>query len=109
MVGPCFYNCDKITHQTLHDVVYHHLPVSEKELNSFMCTCGRFNRSGTLCGQCKSNHSPFVLSYNLSCVECPEGHKNWWKFVLAGFVPLTFFYLFQHQRDLIKSTWGSPL
>jgi hypothetical protein len=27
-------------------------------------------------------------------VRCPDGHKNWWKFILAGFVPLTFFYLF---------------
>ena len=35
-----------------------------------------------------------VLSYNLSCVKCPDGQKNWWKFILVGFVPLTFFYLF---------------
>ena len=27
-------------------------------------------------------------------MECPDGHKNWWKFILVGFVPLTFFYLF---------------
>ena len=32
-----------------------------------------------------------MLSYNFTCVECPDGHKNWWKFILAGFVPLTFF------------------
>ena len=36
--------------------------------------------------------SPFVLSYNLSCVRCPDGHKNWWKFALIGLVPLTFLY-----------------
>ena len=54
---------------------------------------GRFNRAGTLCGQCAPGLGPFVLSYNLSCVECPDGNKNWWKFVLAGF-PLTFFYIF---------------
>ena len=38
--------------------------------------------------------SVLKLSYNLSCVECPDRHKNWWKFILAGFVPLTVFYLF---------------
>ena len=27
-------------------------------------------------------------------MKCPDGHKNWWKFILAGSVPLTFFYLF---------------
>ena len=31
---------------------------------------------------------------NLSCIECPDGSKKWWKFILAGFVPLTFFYIF---------------
>ena len=24
----------------------------------------------------------------------PRWKKNWWKFILAGFVPLTFFYMF---------------
>ena len=38
--------------------------------------------------------SPLVLSYNLSCVKCPSSHKNWWKFVFFGFMPLTVFYLF---------------
>ena len=45
------------------------------DLNENMC--GRFNRTGISCGQCKNGTSPFVLSYNMSCVECPEGHKNW--------------------------------
>ena len=54
--------------------------------------CGHFNRTGISCGKCKPGLNPFVLSYNLSCVECPDGHKNWWKFALIGFVPLTFLY-----------------
>ena len=56
--------------------------------------CTHFHRTGLLCGDCEEGYSPFVLSYNLSCVRCPDGHKNWWKFILAGFVPLTFFYFF---------------
>ena len=56
--------------------------------------CSYFHRTGLLCGDCEEGHSPFVLSYNLSCVKCPDGHKNWWKFILIGFLPLTFFYIF---------------
>ena len=61
-------------------------------INESVCT--DFNRAGLLCGDCEEGYSPFVLSYNLSCVRCPDGHKNWWKFILAGFVPLTCFYFF---------------
>ena len=91
-VGSCYYNCENTAHKILYDRVYHPLPMNATELVANVC--GRFNRAGTLCGQCAPGLSPFVLSYNLSCIECPDGNKNWWKFVLAGFCPLTFFYIF---------------
>ena len=73
--------------------IHNQLPQKpEVLLNKSACT--RFHRAGLLCGDCEEGHSPFVLSYNLSCVKCPDGHKNWWKFILAGFLPLTFFYFF---------------
>ena len=89
-LGSCFFNCDDhkfggTVHQTLPKT-------SEALINESVCI--GFNRAGLLCGDCAEGHSPFVLSYNLSCVKCPDGHKNWWKFILAGFVPLTFFYFF---------------
>ena len=56
--------------------------------------CTPFHRTGLLCGDCEEGYSPLVLSYNLSFKECPNGHENWWKFILAGFLPLTMFYLF---------------
>ena len=90
--GLCFYNCENTNRVTMYDNVFHPLPPNPGALNELMCS--RFNRMGTLCGQCKQGHYPYVLSYNLSCVECPDGNKNWWKFILAGFVPLTFFYFF---------------
>ena len=83
-VGTCYYNC-------YHNATYHLLPNSPTQLiNNSVCT--QFHRTGLLCGDCEEGYSPLVLSYNLSCVKCPDGHKNWWKFILAGFVPLTCFY-----------------
>ena len=91
-LGLCFYNCETNNPQK-ERVVYKKLPQTPKELlNKSACT--HFHRAGILCGDCEKGYSPFVLSYNLSCVKCPDGHKNWWKFILAGFVPLTFFYFF---------------
>ena len=85
-LGLCFYNCNNRDTRAVHE----ELPANPEMLS----VCEDFNRAGVLCGDCKEGYSPFVLSYNLSCVRCPDGHKNWWKFILVGFVPLTFFYLF---------------
>ena len=88
-VGACFYNC---VNNVNTDRVYHILPGKPIELvnNS---ACSWFNRKGLLCGECEDGFSPFVLSYNLSCVNCTDGYKNWWKLAVIGFAPLTFFYL----------------
>ena len=88
-LGGCFYNCEN----SKNDIVYRELSNNpEILLNKSACTY--FHRTGLLCGDCEDGHSPLVLSYNLSCVKCSDGHKNWWKFFLVAFVPLTFFYFF---------------
>ena len=88
--GPCFYNC---LMRGSPFARIEELPKNPETLiNNSACTY--FHRTGLLCGDCEEGYSPLVLSYNLSCVECPDGHKNWWKFILVGFVPLTVFYLF---------------
>ena len=87
--GFCFYNFERKTTEDIYQSVYQIIS-DKKDLNEYMC--GRFNRAGISCGKCKPEQSPFVLSYNLSCVRCLDGHKNWWKFALIGFVPLTFLY-----------------
>ena len=91
-VGACFYN-SRYINDSSYDLFFHELPKNPETLinNS---TCTAFHRTGLLCGDCEDGYGPLVLSYNLSCVECPDGHKNWWKFILAGFVPLTVFYVF---------------
>ena len=65
------------------------LPRSMSELDDFMC--GKlFNRTGTLCGKC---HYPLVYSFDMNCIQCPNGKDNWWKYLLAAYLPLTIFYL----------------
>ena len=91
--GKCFYNCENHHSKKKNDLVYYTLP-KNPEMLSNISVCTYFNRRGILCGDCEEGHSPFVLSYNLSCVKCSDGHKNWWKFILAALVPLTFFYFF---------------
>ena len=88
----CFYNCGWHSNDSKYPNIYQ-LTVSDKtDLNEYMC--GRFNRTGISCSKCAEGLSPLVLSYNLSCVNCTDGNKNWWKFAAVGFVPLTFFYFF---------------
>ena len=87
--GYCFYNCGRQTLKSKHTNIYHIIS-DKKDLNEYMC--GYYNRTGISCSKCKPGLSPLVLSYNLSCVECPDGHKNWWKFALIGFGPLTILY-----------------
>ena len=84
--GSCYYNCESNKR-----FVYSWLPENPETLiNGSICTY--FHRAGLLCGDCEEGFSSLVLSYNFSCARCPDGHENWWKFLLVAFVPLTFFY-----------------
>ena len=83
--GSCIYNMgNKDLSATL--------PKNLSQLNEKMC--GKlFNRTGTLCGKCKDGHYPQAYSFDMSCIQCPNGNANWWKYLLAAHLPLTAFYL----------------
>lgn len=85
-VGNCMYS-----HSSSMDA-YAKLPNDTSEFDEL--TCGKYNRTGTLCGQCKKGHYPLAYSFEMSCMKCSkrETKVNWWKFVLAAFAPLTVFY-----------------
>ena len=69
-LGLCFYNCNiRNTH-----AVHEELPANPEMLS----VCEGFNRADLLCGDCKEGYSPFVLSYNLSCVKCPDSSTSLW-------------------------------
>ena len=87
-VGQCLYNYNT------YDGMYNDLPRNKAELNDFMCNMQvQLHRTGTLCGKCQDGYYPLAYSYDMTCVQCPNGKSNSWKFVLATFFPLTIFYI----------------
>lgn len=98
-VGACIYRCANEFSGDLFDPVYseiiknkkHHLKIGDW-VNEF--SCGPLYRAGTLCGSCRDNYSTIAYSYELKCMECPEGHsyKSWLKYLAAAYLPLTVFY-----------------
>ena len=87
-VGHCLYNFIVLNDNS----VYRDFPKNNSVLSDFMCE--DLHRTGTLCGKCQDGYYPLAYSYDMKCVQCPNGKSNWWKFVLAAFLPLTIFYIF---------------
>ena len=82
--GHCLYNLNYV-----HGLEYSNFPKNK----SMQSKCEHLNRTGTLCGKCQDGYYPLAYSYDMKCVQCPNGKSNWWKFVLAAFLPLTIFYI----------------
>ena len=89
-IGKCVFNCHNISKTDMHDEIYGELPMNVLKLKRTFCD--RFNRQGTLCGQCKDDHFPLAYSFDFTCVKCPHSKINWIKYVSVAFVPLTAFY-----------------
>ena len=90
-VGLCIYNC-VIDKKPFINEAYHLLPPNTSDWNYF--TCGKFNRTGTLCGKCNMEDGfyPRAYSFDVTCIQCTNGKSNWWKYVLSVYLPLTLFY-----------------
>ena len=80
-IGRCMYNCDGQQKITLRYLL---LPSNMSEWNDILC--GRFNRKGTLCGECKDGFYTPAYSYDLTCIKCNSNASNWLKFVLIAFL-----------------------
>ena len=91
VVGASLYG---ISHPNDQFDIYHEVPTNTSQLNEAMC--GRFNRKGRLCGECKESYSPLVYStYKISCKKCSEeeSKQNILKFIVVVLIPLTAFYM----------------
>ena len=82
LTGACIYNCFE---------VYIPLPQEIDKLNDKMCQS--WNRTGTLCGRCLPDHYPLAYSFNLTCILCPHVGWNWFRYMMAAYLPLTLFYV----------------
>ncbi len=72
-------------------VLYHQLPRSVHQLNEEMCQS--LSRTGALCGSCQDGYYPLAYSFNWTCIQCPNIGLNWFKYVMAAYLPLTLFYI----------------
>ena len=83
LTGSCVYSC--------FEVYYVPLPQEIDKLNDKMCK--QWRRTGALCGRCLPDHYPLAYSFNVTCVLCPHVGWNWFRYMMAAYVPLTLFYV----------------
>ena len=90
VVGACPYSClyRSATNGIKNRGVYL-LPRNKSDLSDELC--GKWNREGQMCSQCKKGFAPPVLAYELGCMECnvTESVSGALKFVAAGLLPPT--------------------
>ena len=72
-------------------VLYHQLPRSVHQLNREMCYS--LKRTGALCGRCLPGYYSLAYSFNRTCIRCPNAGLNWFKYIMAAYLPLTLFYM----------------
>ena len=86
-VGGCAYSCG-VPHK---NTLYIPLPRDPDQVNQL---CEQKGRTGTLCGECLPDHYPLAYSFDLACVKCHSIRWNWFRYVMAAFIPLTLFSFF---------------
>ena len=94
--------------ETVHSKPFYELPETCEKLDTFLC--GPQNRRGSLCGECKANHSVFFHSRRFNCHEC--GYKYGIVFyILSELAPVTlvFLYIISFNVHLTSGTWNSVI
>ena len=89
LLGACIYNCgQRLGNSKNNSILYSPLPKSIHELNE---ACDSLNRTGALCGRCKSGHYSLAYSVNWTCIKCPHARTNWVRYIATAYLPLTVF------------------
>ena len=89
-VGKCVYNCLNDTDLSTHTNSYHPLPRDGDSLNATVCSY--LNRTGALCGRCLPQQYMTAYSYNFTCMHCHHVIWNWFRYIMAAYLPLTLFH-----------------
>ena len=88
-VGKCIYSHLNTTVLST-DTSYHLLPSDGAYLNA--TACSYLNRTGALCGRCLPQQYMTAYSYNFTCMHCHHVIWNWFRYIMAAYLPLTLFY-----------------
>ena len=81
LVGACIFNCGS---RKIIDPLYHSIPNE---------VCSSLNRTGALCGKCYEDRFVSAYSFDLHCMPCYNVVRNWFRYIMAAYLPLTLFYL----------------
>ena len=88
-IGKCVYNCLNNTDLSTY-TSYRPLPSDGDSLNATVCSY--LNRAGALCGRCLPQQYMTAYSYNFTCMHCHHVIWNWFRYIMAAYLPLTLFY-----------------
>ena len=89
LVGSCVYSSDTFYIKDGNfSIVSGIFPMSIKNT-----VCNSYSRTGALCGSCLPDHYPLAYSFNMTCIPCPHACWNWFRYIMAAYLPLTLFYL----------------
>jgi len=71
------------------------LPSTADETIMDHMICGPQKRTGTLCGNCTSDHGVAinVRAFQFHCINCSNTKYSWVKYLLSEFLPLTIFFI----------------
>ena len=88
-IGQCIYNHLNTTVLPT-DTSYRLLPSDGDTLNE--TACSYLNRTGALCGRCLPQQYISAYSYNSNCTHCHHVIWNWFRYIMAAYIPLTLFH-----------------
>ena len=90
-IGKCINNHLNTTVLKLFtDISYHILPSDGDSLTE--TSCSYYNRTGALCGRCLPQQYISAYSYNSKCMHCHHVIWNWFRYIMAAYLPLTLFH-----------------
>ena len=90
-IGPCPFLYISKERAYAQQSLRYKLPSDVHQLTGFLCDST--NRTGTLCGRCLPDHYPLAYSFNMTCIPCPHVRWNWFRYIMAAYLPLTAFCL----------------
>ena len=79
---------------------YFDLPAHVQDLDEYLC--GKINRRGRLCGECKERYGPAVNTFDYTCVKCDS--KKWLLYLATEFFPITVFFVLVILFDIRATT-----